>query len=264
MAYPMRELAVRAAAVSRLDLADMTPLGRSMVRELDAQNVAFNAMVASLRWFATYMPKSLVHRLLSRGDSDGMPLVERNVTVMFTDIVGFTVEAERLTASETAAFLNTHFALLTACIEAEGGTVDKFIGDSVMTFWNAPDQDDHHTDHAFLAALAILTAIRKENATRLIRGERSIRLRIGIHSGPAVVGNIGSAQRLNYTVVGDTVNVAQRCEVLGKEFDREDAEVTILISSHTRAALRQAILMSYAGSVPMRRRTGSIEAYLVN
>jgi HAMP domain-containing protein len=94
MADPMRQLAVHATAVSRLDLQALTPLPRSSIRELEAQNAAFNAMVLSLRWFATYIPRSLVHRLISRADPSGIPAVERTVTVMFTDIVGFTLEAE--------------------------------------------------------------------------------------------------------------------------------------------------------------------------
>jgi len=183
------------------------------------------------------------------------------VTVMFTDIVGFTVEAEHLSATDTAAFLNDHFSLLIPCIEAENGTVDKFIGDSVMAFWNAPEQQANHADRACRAALAIQTAIHTENEARIGRGERPIRLRIGIHTGLAVVGNIGSAERVNYTVVGDTVNVAQRCEAFGKELDQPHADVAILASSQTRSALSQRISMSCIGALPMKRRTGSIEVY---
>jgi adenylate cyclase len=182
---------------------------------------------------------------------------------MFTDIVGFTLQAEGLSAPDTAAFLNHHFSLLIPCIEAERGTVDKFIGDSVMAFWNAPEQQTDHADRACRAALAIRAAIRSENEARIARGERAIRLRIGIHTGPAVVGNIGSADRVNYTVVGDTVNVAQRCEALGKELEESRADVTILISSRTRSALSQRISMSGARALPMKRRTGGIEVYQV-
>jgi class 3 adenylate cyclase len=235
-----------------------------VVRELDAQNAAFNAMEVSLRWIAAYIPRSLVQRLISRCEPGGIPAVEWTVTVMFTDIAGFTIEAERLTASDTAAFLNNHFGLLIPCIEAEGGTVDKFIGDSVMAFWNAPEPQIDHADRACRAALAIRVAIRTENEARMKRGERPIRLRVGIHSGPAVIGNIGSAERVNYTVVGDTVNVAQRCQALGKALDKSNADVTVLISSQTRSALRQSLPMIHAGSLPMRRRTGNVEAYLVN
>jgi class 3 adenylate cyclase len=263
IAAPMREVATHATAISRLDLHDLVPLPRSRIRELDVQSEAFNAMEVSLRWFAAYIPRSLVQRLISRGEPGGIPTVERTVTVMFTDIVGFTLQAEGLSAPDTAAFLNHHFSLLIPCIEAERGTVDKFIGDSVMAFWNAPEQQTDHADRACRAALAIRAAIRSENEARIARGERAIRLRIGIHTGPAVVGNIGSADRVNYTVVGDTVNVAQRCEALGKELEESRADVTILISSRTRSALSQRISMSGARALPMKRRTGGIEVYQV-
>jgi class 3 adenylate cyclase len=154
--------------------------------------------------------------------------------------------------------------LLAPCIEAECGTIDKFIGDAVMAFWNAPEQQIDHADRAFRAALLIRKAIRAENEARAERGERPIRLRVGIHTGPAVIGNIGSTERVNYTAVGDTVNVAQRCEALGKLLGRSDADVTILVSSQTRSALTQSIPMSYAGALPMTRRTGGIEVYHVN
>jgi class 3 adenylate cyclase len=263
IADPMRKVAVHADAISRLDLHDLAPLPRSLIRELDVQSKAFNAMEVSLLWFAAYIPRSLVRRLISRGEPEGIPPVQQTVTVMFTDIVGFTIEAERLSATDTAAFLNGHFGLLTPCIEAESGTVDKFIGDSVMAFWNAPEQQADHADRACRAALAIRATIRNENEARARRGERPIRLRIGIHTGPAVVGNIGSAERVNYTVVGDTVNVAQRCEALGKELDQPHADVTILVSSQTRSSLSRPIPSISAGTLPMKRRTGSIEVYQI-
>jgi class 3 adenylate cyclase len=133
-----------------------------------------------------------------------------------------------------------------------------------MAFWNAPEPQPDHADRACRAALAIRAKISTENEARTERGERPIRLRIGIHTGPAVVGNIGSAERVNYTVVGDTVNVAQRCEALGKELDQAPADATILVSSQTRSALSQRISISCAGTLPMKRRTGSIEVYQVN
>jgi class 3 adenylate cyclase len=264
IANPMREITCHATAISRLELDGLVPLPRSSIRELDVQSEAFNAMEVSLRWFAAYIPKPLVQRLVSRGDPRGIPTVERMVTVMFTDIAGFTAQAEGLSAADTALFLNDHFGLLIPCVAAENGTVDKFIGDSVMAFWNAPEEQADHADRACRAALAIRAAVRHENEGRAARGEQPIRVRIGIHTGPAVVGNIGTADRVNYTVVGDTVNVAQRCEALGKEVNRPHADATILMSAQTCSALSQSMSASYAGALPMKRRTGRIEVYQVN
>ena len=110
----------------------MTRLKPSRLRELDEASDAFNRMTTGLRWFETYVPRQLVHRLMARNS-----LVEseqKKVTVMFTDIDGFSTLTEHMPAAETAATLNEHFAILVECIEAKGGTVDKYIGDSVMAF----------------------------------------------------------------------------------------------------------------------------------
>src|SRR3546814_6000796 len=120
--------------------------------------------------------------------------------------------SERLTAQETADLLNEHFALVTACIEAEGGIVDKFIGDAVMAMWGAIKRDEDHAVHACAAVRAIGMAMAADNARRLMLGKPILRMRVGIHSGPVVIGNIGAPGRINFTVVGDTVNTAQRLE----------------------------------------------------
>ncbi len=133
----------RATSVIRtLDLTAALPLAGSRLRELDEAIRAYNALIASLHWFETYVPRRLVKRLMAQGEA-AMALDEREVTVLFTDIVDFTSLAERLSAADAAAFLNHHFQLLAACVEAEDGTIDKFIGDSLMAFWGAPeDQPD--------------------------------------------------------------------------------------------------------------------------
>jgi class 3 adenylate cyclase len=163
----------------------------------------------------------------------------RNVTVMFTDIVEFTPQAENLHEQATADLLNHHFELLGACIDDEHGVIDKYIGDSVMAVWGGLSKMEDHADRAVRAALAMARAIGEDNAIRRAAGFSPIRVRIGLHSGPAVVGNIGAPGRVNYTVVGDTVNVAQRFEQLGKEFMLPGDEVIVLVSGDTIAAMIQ-------------------------
>jgi class 3 adenylate cyclase len=248
IARPVRQNADRSAAIGRFEIDEVRFLPRSVIRELDDQNRAFNAMLVSLRWFGTYVPSSLVRRLVTRGDPSGITSSERVATVMFTDIVDFTGLAERLTAAETAAFLNAHFSIVTACIEREGGTVDKFIGDAVMAFWNAPDDQADHADRSCRAALAIRAAIATENQARVTRGEPPIRLRIGIHTGPVVIGNIGAPGRVNYTVVGATVNLAQRFETVGKKLGPAHSEVSIQVSSATISAAIAPAQTSCAGT----------------
>ena len=169
---------------------------------------------------------------------DGVASRRVNLTVMFTDIVEFTPQAEDLPEHETAELLNHHFALLGACIEREHGVIDKYIGDSVMAVWGGVSRDEDHAGAAIRAALAIARVIREDNAMRRAAGKAPIRVRVGLHSGPAVVGNIGAPGRVNFTVVGDTVNVAQRFEQLGKEFMAPGDEVVVLASGDTLAAVK--------------------------
>ncbi len=232
IARPVRHLAESASAVARLDLDAVPRPPRSPIAEVDEQARAFGLMLDALKVIQTYVPRRLVQRLIALGAETGMPSEARELTVMFTDIARFSEISERMGAEETAAFLNRHFGLLAACIEAENGTIDKYIGDAVMAFWGAPDRMDDHAARAVRAARRIAETLTADNARRAKKGLRPVRVRIGIHSGPAVVGNIGAPERVNYTIVGDTVNDAQRLEALGHLLDA-GADVTILMSVET-------------------------------
>ncbi len=260
IADPVHRLAISAQRIGALEFDKVDPLARSRMRELDEANGAFNLMLTGLRWFENYVPRKLVHRLMV--EDREFVSEEREVTVMFTDIVGFTSFAERLPAADIAQFLNEHFALITTCVEAEGGTVDKYIGDAVMAFWGAPEQQPDHAMRACRAANAIADAIGRLNADRRARGEQIVRVRIGLHSGPVIVGNIGAPDRVNYTIVGDTVNTCQRLEQLGKLFDGEaDSEVVVLISDVTWRALDGSTAARAIGHHEVKGRSASIEVY---
>lgn len=226
---PILRLARATAAIRDLDLSSARPLGSSGLRELDEGIQAYNALIASLRWFETYVPKNLVKKLMAQSD-DAAVLEERVITVLFTDIAGFTTMAEQLSASETAAFLNDHFRLLAACVEAEGGTIDKFIGDSLMAFWGAPEAQPDHAARACRAARAIAATIIADNRHRRKLNLMPVRIRVGIHTGPTIVGNIGAPGRINYTIIGDTVNTAQRIENIAKQCMTEKDDVVVLVS----------------------------------
>lgn len=231
----IRQLALATESVRTLNFADVPVLPDSRFRELANAGYAFNAMVAALKWFEMYVPKSLVLRLMRHDRDTIVTSQERQVTVMFTDIQGFSTLAQRLSANQVAELLNEHFALLADCIEAEGGTVDKYIGDSVMAFWGAPDEQPDQAERAIRTARAIMAALTQDNTRRRAAGNIVIRLRIGINTGSAVVGNIGSASRINYTLVGDTVNIAQRLEGLAKQY-HGDEDVIVLVSASTADA----------------------------
>ncbi len=235
IAKPIRRAASAATDVAELNLDSVEPLPSSIIRELDDLSNGFNSMVGGLRAFNRYVPRTLVQKLLSEGRADVSP-EEREVAVLFTDIAGFTSVSEGMSASETAAFVNHHLSLLGAEITRLDGTIDKYVGDSVMAFWGAPDHLNNPADPAARAALAMAGAIRADNMERAKRNEPPVRIRIGLHMGPLIVGDIGAPGRVNYTVIGDTVNAAARLESLGKEIDAE-ADVIILASGEIAHAL---------------------------
>jgi adenylate cyclase len=186
---------------------------------------------------------------------------QRVVTVLFTDIVGFTEIGGRLPAPQLAEFLNRHFALLGGCIDAELGTVDKYIGDSIMAFWGAPLLQADHAHRACRAAHAIAETLRADNERRAAKDLRPVRLRIGIHTGPVVVGNVGAPGRVNYTLIGDTVNTAQRLETLGKEVDVGTDDVVVLISGETADAVGDDFPLKFLGDYDLRGRSESLRVY---
>ncbi len=261
IARPIVRFSAAAGQVRDLNIADIDNLPSSVFRELDQQARSFNAMLSALRWFELYIPKKIVERLVKRGDIDDTISSARNITVMFTDIAGFSSVAENLSAPDVAALVNRHFEIVAGCIEAEEGTVDKFIGDSVMAFWGAPDAQPDAAQRACRAALAIASGIRAENVRRRAQGEIPIRIRIGIHTGSATVGNIGAPGRINYTIIGDAVNVGQRLEQLGKTLFLEGTEAAILIGGDTAAGLGPDFAPEPAGSHRVKGRTGEIEVF---
>ncbi len=260
IARPIRRLASGATLISELDLSLVEPLPSSRIKELDDQARAFNAMLAGLRSFETYVPRTLVRQLVHRGANEEVVSAERELSVMFTDVVGFTSMSEGLPAREVARFLNHHFEMLGSCVEAEGGTVDKFIGDALMAFWGAPEPQSDTAQRACRAALAMARAMEVDNDQRRARGEDPIRIRIGLHTGPVVVGNVGWPGRINYTIVGDTVNTCQRLEAMGKEMD-QGADVTILISGATAEHLDDSFTTERAGTFRVRGRNEDLEVY---
>ena len=261
IARPIVRFSAAAGQVRDLNIRDIGDLPGSVFRELDQQANSFNAMLRALRWFELYIPRKVVERLVKRGEIDDTMSSAREITVMFTDIAGFSTVSENLSAPEVAAVVNRHFEIVAGCIEAEDGTVDKFIGDSVMAFWGAPDAQPDAAERACRAALAIAGGIRAENVRRRSAGEAPLGIRIGIHSGSATVGNIGSPGRINYTIIGDTVNVGARLEQLGKTLYPEGSETAILISGATAAGLGPDFDPTAAGKHRVKGRAGEVEVF---
>ncbi len=230
-ARPTVRLANAAEAVEKLDFEHVPALPQSRLTEVDQAYRAFERMTAALTLFGRYVPRRLVMRLLQQGNAEAPLSEERDVTIMFADIKQFTRITAAMAPQECAVFLNDVFTDLASCIEDEGGTVDKFIGDAIMAFWNAPERQPDHATRACRAALAMRKAVEAHNGNHDV----PFGLRIGIHSGRVTVGNIGPESRFNYTIVGTPVNTTQRLEQLGKSALPNDT-VAILASEHTVTA----------------------------
>ncbi|MCP4328916.1 MAG: hypothetical protein GY791_10830 [Alphaproteobacteria bacterium] len=254
MAKPVHRLALAAQDVGHFDFDDVPAIKGGGFSETREAALAFNSMLSGLRAFSIYVPRSLVRRLIRQGDVASLESEEREVTVLFTDIVGFTTQAEGLTPGQTAGLLNQHFTLLTGAVEDDNGTVDKYIGDSVMAFWGAPEIQPDQAKLACASALAMVAAIERDNSRRRAENKLPVRIRIGIHTGPAIVGNVGGPTRVDYTLVGDTVNTASRLVDLARNYMADTDTVSILISERTAAGLDDSFVVERLGEEGIRGR----------
>ena len=187
--------------------------------------------------FAQYTPPAVVARLIAQPELMRLGGEAREVTLMFTDLANFTTLSEQLSAEQTVEVLTGYFNAMTPIVHASGGTVDKFIGDAVMAFWGAPLADAQHAEHAVRAAMAMQQAMAPLAADLRARGLPPIHMRIGLHTGRVVVGNVGSEQRFSYTAIGDAVNLAARLEGANKAFG-----TGILLSAATAAQLDDVVV----------------------
>jgi class 3 adenylate cyclase len=251
-ARPIQRIAGELRHIESFALGKVRHIPTSL-RELDDLSAALKRMAGSLKAFGLYVPADIVRSLIQQG-VDPKPGGElREITVMFADLPDFTKLTETYGAG-VAPFLTEFLTLATQAIHREGGTVDKFIGDCIMGLWNAPMPEAQHALRACRAADAIRRAMRALARPDGRAGAPSVR--IGINSGVALIGNVGSAERLSYTAIGDVVNVASRLEALGKTF-----EVEILISEATRAQCGTAIAVRSLGATAVRGRAEPLQIY---
>ncbi len=170
------------------------------------------------RAFSLYLPKAEIDRMMAAGTPPQLGGEARDVSVLFSDIAGFTALSEKCTPARLAADLNEYFSAMTAIVEEHGGFVDKFIGDAVVAVFGAPLDDPKHAENAVRAALKMRDLLNDPACKLSIGNEGAIRARIGVNTGSVLVGNIGSPRRFNYTVMGDAVNLASRLEGVNKKY----------------------------------------------
>jgi adenylate cyclase len=204
-----------------------------------------------------YLPPQVVDLITSKGGSVELGGVLQPVTVLFADIRGFTPLSEQMDAREVVDLLNDFFGVMTAAIFQSNGTLDKFIGDCVMALFGAPIPSERSPRNALVAAVRMQQQVARLGAERVQRGLAPIKIGIGLHHGPAVVGNIGSAERMQYTAIGDTVNIAARLVSRAEPGQ-------ILVSEAMYKAAGGSDLFHDLGQVSVKGRDAQVRIYSVD
>ncbi|MBK5254523.1 MAG: GAF domain-containing protein [Vicinamibacteria bacterium] len=186
---------------------------------------------------ARYMTKEVADKLLEEGEAALGGKVQR-ATLLFTDIRGFTSISERIGAQETVKMLNEYFTIMVDIILEKGGILDKYIGDAIMAVFGAPFRGPEDADHAVQTAVEMLRSLREFNAKRMTDGQEAVRMGIGVNTDDVLSGNIGSLKRMDYTVIGDGVNLASRLESANKAYGTE-----LLVSEFTVSELKGSYAM---------------------
>ncbi|STQ89446.1 adenylate/guanylate cyclase domain-containing protein [Iodobacter fluviatilis] len=209
----------------------------------------------AIHLFGRFLDQRVVRQLVAQGDIHSSQQAEsRELTILFSDIRGFTTLSETRTPEYIVGLLNRYFSQQVEIIFRHGGTLDKFIGDAIMAFWGAPMNDNEHARHAVAAAIEMSAALVKFK-TELTDLGADFDIGIGLHTGPAVVGFIGSDARLDYTIIGDSVNLASRIEGLTKGISR------VLISDATRLACNEHFQFVPHGSFHVKGREQEVELF---
>ncbi len=226
------------------------------ITEIHLLSTEIGVMKKGLRHFSSYVPSDLVKQLLNSSNDVNLEGEQREMTFLFSDIQNFTNISENLNPEELFTQLSYYFEALLGEIKNRGGTIDKFIGDSIMAFWNAPEIKHNHADLACYAALEMQGVLSRMNEFWNKTLMPEFFTRIGIETGNAMVGNIGSRQRMNYTVIGDTVNLASRIEGMNKYFRTQ-----ILIGEGTKESLTHPFIIRPMDSVVVKGRSQPLIIY---
>ena len=225
-ARPAEEIAAAARELEELDFDNVRrpSLENSPITEVRDTAHALGRAALALRRFQSYVPRVLIQQLVTLGEHRG-GAVDREVTILFMDLAGYTVYSDGRSAEKVSHYLNTIFAEIGPIIETGGGTIDKYTGDGLLAVWGAPTPDPDHARRAWAAALAIRDLETHRIAEMLAVDPKACRMRLGLHSGRVLAGDLGFEGRMDYTVVGRTVNLAQRTQAAVKQAMRDDLVV---------------------------------------
>jgi len=228
----------------------------SPFRDVDEVMQDLEQAKTALRAMGKYVPIGLVRQLYKNRREPELGGVLCDVTLMFTDVAGFTTVSEQLPPDVLARALGRYFEVMTAAVHGGGGTVDKYIGDAVMALWNAPEPRPGHPLEACRAALACLEATRSLMSGPEWSGLPPFHTRIGLHRDEVMVGHFGAPDRLSYTALGDGVNLASRLEGLNKAYD-----TSILVSQTVRESVGDALPFRLLDVVAVKGKSRGVRVY---
>ena len=208
--------------------------------------------------FGRYVSPQILDHVLAHPESVRLGGERRDLTILFSDIRGFTSISEAAEPEEVVVMLNEYLTRMVEILLRHGGTLDKFIGDAVMGFWNAPTPDPDHPRHAVDCAIEMIAETTRLRQRWSTEGKAALRIGIGINTGDAVVGNIGSERVFGYTVIGDAVNLASRLESKNKDYSTE-----IIISEFTLARIGDRFVTVYLDEVKVKGKENAVRIYEV-
>ncbi|MBL8065909.1 MAG: adenylate/guanylate cyclase domain-containing protein [Chthonomonadaceae bacterium] len=252
---PLQGLAQETSLIQSLNLLARKPI-ESDIREIDELAQGMERMKSGLRSLEKLVPGDYARYLIGTGQEARLGGERRRITVYFGDIVGFTSISERMEPEQLVEVLAEYLDVLSGEVLAHEGTVDKFNGDDVMAFWGAPNLIADHAVRACKAALDSQTRIEGMHSEWTEKGHPLLRASFGISTGEVIVGNVGSRQRMNYTVIGDAVNLASRFQSLNKYYSTE-----ILIGEQTVVDAGDAIVTRMVDLVAVAGRDEPVKVY---
>ena len=252
---PIVALADEVNKIRQLEL-DSKVRVKSNIKEILLIDSSIAAMRHALRSFARYVPKEVVKNLFHKGEEITLGGEKKEITIFFSDIAGFTTVAESLPIDTLITLLSEYFDAMTNIIIAEGGTVDKFLGDGIMAFWGAPLDVPDHASRACSAALHCNYAMVKFNQKRKAKGIPEFHTRFGINTGTVIVGNIGTLDRMNYTIMGDAVNLTARLQEIDKFY-----HTTIIISEDVYKKVGGEFLLRPLDIVNVKGKKEKVKIY---
>jgi adenylate cyclase len=255
IARPMHQLSAEMKRIEKLDLGASEAIP-TIITEIDDMQGSFDGMKTGLQNFRRYVPADLVSQLVGQKQDASLGGVSRQLTILFSDIANFTSISEHLEPEVLVQDLCEYFNVISRAILAQRGTLDKYIGDSVMAFWGAPVELDDHAYHACTAAVTAQDRLASLFRQWESQGKTRFATRIGIHTAEVVVGNMGYEERLNYTVIGDGVNLASRLEGLNKFYG-----TSTLVSHATQELVRDRFEFRRVDCVAVKGKTEGVDVF---